>query len=111
MYMVEPFHWDLDISPAPEQAIRRQVRQDANRWPRYSAVMNGLKAVQVVKTDDAAAVMKHLKSTPIIGSVRAQRKSPCRWAHGATCISCRSGARRRQAEVGLLQCEGDYPGG
>jgi branched-chain amino acid transport system substrate-binding protein len=31
----------------------------------YSAVTNYLKAVQAVKTDDAAAVMKYLKSTPI----------------------------------------------
>lgn len=31
----------------------------------YSAVMNYLKAVQAVKTDEAAAVMKQLKSTPI----------------------------------------------
>src|SRR5258708_39458388 len=31
----------------------------------YSAVSNYLKAVQVAKTDDATAVMKQLKSTPI----------------------------------------------
>ena len=31
----------------------------------YSAVMNYLKAVQTVNTDDAGAVMKQLKSAPI----------------------------------------------
>jgi len=31
----------------------------------YSAVTNYLKAVRAVKTDDAAAVMKQLKSVPI----------------------------------------------
>ena len=31
----------------------------------YSAVTNYLKAVQAVKTDDAAVVMKQLKSAPI----------------------------------------------
>lgn len=68
MYMVEPFYWDLDDQ---SRAWSRRFFDKFGKMPNfvqagaYSAVTNYLKAVQAVKTDDAAAVMKHLKSTPI----------------------------------------------
>jgi len=68
MYMVEPFYWDLDdLSRAWSKRFLDKFGKMPNfvQAGAYSAVMNYLKAVQAVKTDDAAAVMKHLKSTPI----------------------------------------------
>ncbi len=68
MYMVEPFYWDLDdLSRAWSKRFFDKFGKMPNfvQAGAYSAVTNYLKAVQAVKTDDAAAVMKHLKSTPI----------------------------------------------
>jgi branched-chain amino acid transport system substrate-binding protein len=68
MYMVEPFYWDLDdLSLAWSKRFFDKFGKMPNfvQAVAYSAVTNYLKAVQAVKTDDAAAVMKHLKSTPI----------------------------------------------
>jgi branched-chain amino acid transport system substrate-binding protein len=68
MYMVEPFYWDLDdLSRVWSKRFLDKFGKMPNfvQAGAYSAVMNYLKAVQAVKTDDAAAVMKHLKSTPI----------------------------------------------
>src|SRR5882757_8813666 len=68
MILVAPFYWDFD--DLSRQWSRRFftkfgkmpnfVQADA-----YSAITNYLKAVQAVKTDDAAVVMQQLKSTPI----------------------------------------------
>src|SRR6267378_1062471 len=68
MILVEPFYWDLD--DLSRQWSRRFFAK-FGKMPNfvqagaYSAVMQYLKAVQTVKTDDAGAVMKQLKSTPI----------------------------------------------
>ena len=68
MILVEPFYWDLD--DLSRQWSRRFFAK-FGKMPNfvqagaYSAVTNYLKAVQAVKTDDAAAVMKQLKSVPI----------------------------------------------
>jgi branched-chain amino acid transport system substrate-binding protein len=68
MILVEPFYWDLD--DLSRQWSRRFFAK-FGKMPNfvqagaYSAVSNYLKAVQAVKTDDAAAVMKQLKSTPL----------------------------------------------
>jgi branched-chain amino acid transport system substrate-binding protein len=68
MFLVEPFYWDLDdLSRAWSKRFFDKFGKMPNfvQAGAYSAVMNYLKAVQAVKTDDAAAVMKQLKSTPI----------------------------------------------
>jgi branched-chain amino acid transport system substrate-binding protein len=68
MLLVEPFYWDLDdLSRAWSKRFFEKFGKMPNfvQAGAYSAVMNYLKAVQTVKTDDAAAVMKQLKSTPI----------------------------------------------
>jgi branched-chain amino acid transport system substrate-binding protein len=68
MILVEPFYWDLD--DLSRQWSRRFFAKHG-KMPNfvqagaYSAVTQYLKAVQTVKTDDAGAVMKQLKSTPI----------------------------------------------
>ncbi len=68
MILVEPFYWDLD--DASRQWSRRFFAK-FGKMPNfvqagaYSAVINYLKAVQTVKTDEAGAVMKQLKSVPI----------------------------------------------
>src|SRR5260370_38864315 len=68
MILVEPFYWDLDdIS----RQWSRRFFDKFGKMPNfvqagaYSAITNYLKAVQAVKTDDAAVVIKQLKSTPI----------------------------------------------
>lgn len=68
MFLVEPFYWDLDdLSRAWSKRFQDKFGKMPNfvQAGAYSAVMNYLKAVQAVKSDDAAAVMRHLKSTPI----------------------------------------------
>ena len=68
MFLVEPFYWDLDeLSRAWSKRFFDKFGKMPNfvQAGAYSAVMNYLKAVQAVKTDDATTVMKHLKSTPI----------------------------------------------
>jgi branched-chain amino acid transport system substrate-binding protein len=68
MFLVEPFCWDLDDQ---SRAWSKRFFDKFGKMPNfvqagaYSAVTNYLKAVQAVKSDDASAVMKHLKSTPI----------------------------------------------
>lgn len=68
MILVEPFYWDLDDL---SRQWSRRFYAKFGKMPNfvqagaYSAVTNYLKAVQAVKTDDAAAVMKQLKSMPI----------------------------------------------
>jgi branched-chain amino acid transport system substrate-binding protein len=68
MILVEPFYWDLD--DLSRQWSRRFFAK-FGKMPNfvqagaYSAVMQYLKAVQTVKTDDAGVVMKQLKSMPI----------------------------------------------
>ena len=114
MILVEPFYWDLD--DLSRQWSRRFFAKHG-KMPNfvqagaYSAVTNYLKAVQIAKTDDAGAVMKQLKSTPINdmfarnGKVRADG----RMVHDMYLVQVQ-GARRRQAEVGLLQRKGDHSG-
>jgi branched-chain amino acid transport system substrate-binding protein len=68
MFLVEPFYWDLDdLSRAWSKRFFDKFGKMPNfvQAGAYSAVTNYLKAVQAVKTDDAAAVMKQLKSVPI----------------------------------------------
>jgi branched-chain amino acid transport system substrate-binding protein len=68
MLLVEPFYWDLDdLSRAWSKRFFEKFGKMPNfvQAGAYSAVTNYLKAVQAVKTDDAAAVMRQLKSTPI----------------------------------------------
>jgi branched-chain amino acid transport system substrate-binding protein len=68
MILVEPFYWDLDDL---SRQWSRRFFDKFGKMPNfvqagaYSAVTNYLNAVQAVKTDDAAAVMKQLKSAPI----------------------------------------------
>ena len=68
MILVAPFYWDFD--DLSRQWSRRFFTK-FGKMPNfvqagaYSAVTNYLKAVQAVKTDDAAVVMKQLKSMPI----------------------------------------------
>ena len=68
MVMVEPFYWDFDdLSRQWSKRFLAKFGKMPNfvQAGAYSAVMNYLKAVQATKTDDAGAVMKHLKSVPI----------------------------------------------
>ncbi|HXI06127.1 MAG: ABC transporter substrate-binding protein [Bradyrhizobium sp.] len=68
MFLVEPFYWDLDdLSRTWSKRFYDKFGKMPNfvQAGAYSAVTNYLQAVQATKTDDAAAVMKHLKSTPI----------------------------------------------
>lgn len=68
MFLVEPFYWDLDdLSRAWSKRFFEKFGKMPNfvQAGAYSAVTNYLKAVQSAKTDDAAAVMKQLKSMPI----------------------------------------------
>jgi branched-chain amino acid transport system substrate-binding protein len=68
MILIEPFYWDLD--DLSRQWSRRFFAK-FGKMPNfvqagaYSAVTNYLKAVRAVGSDDAAAVMKQLKSAPI----------------------------------------------
>jgi branched-chain amino acid transport system substrate-binding protein len=68
MILVEPFYWDLD--DLSRQWSRRFFAR-FGKMPNfvqagaYSAVTNYLKAVKAAGSDDAGAVMKQLKSTPI----------------------------------------------
>ncbi|MBR1126467.1 ABC transporter substrate-binding protein [Bradyrhizobium lablabi] len=68
MFLVEPFYWDLDdLSRAWSKRFFDKYGKMPNfvQAGAYSAITNYLKAVQAVKTDEAATVIKHLKSTPI----------------------------------------------
>ena len=68
MILVEPFYWDLDdLSRQWSKRFQAKFGKMPNfiQAGVYSAVTNYLKAVQTVKTDEAGAVMKQLKSAPI----------------------------------------------
>jgi branched-chain amino acid transport system substrate-binding protein len=68
MFLVEPFYWNLDdLSRQWSKRFFDKFGKMPNfvQAGAYSAVTNYLKAVQAAKTDDAAAVMKQLKSMPI----------------------------------------------
>jgi branched-chain amino acid transport system substrate-binding protein len=92
MILVEPFYWDLD--DLSRQWSRRFIAK-FGKMPNfvqagdYSAVMNYLKAVQAVKTDDAGAVMKQLKSVPINDMFAATARSAPTAAWSTTCTCCR----------------------
>lgn len=64
----ESFYWDLNDQT---RAWSKRFFEQHKRMPSmvhagvYSSVMNYLKAVEATKTDDTAAVMARLKSTPI----------------------------------------------
>ncbi len=68
MYLTEAFYWDLNDKT---RAWSKRFFERHKRMPTmvhagvYSSVLNYLKAVQAVKTDDTAKVMAKLKSTPI----------------------------------------------
>jgi branched-chain amino acid transport system substrate-binding protein len=68
MYLVEDYYWDIDDSTR-EFGRRFFIKQ--KRMPNfvhaalYSSVMTYLKAVQVVKTDNAEDVIKQMKKVPI----------------------------------------------
>ena len=68
MILVEPFYWDLDdVSRQWSKRFFAKFGKMPNfvQAGAYSAVMNYLKAVGTVKTDEAGAVMKQLKTAPI----------------------------------------------
>jgi len=68
MFLVEPFYWNLDdLSRQWSKRFFDKFGKMPNfvQAGAYSEVTNYLKAVQAAKTDDAAAVMKQLKSMPI----------------------------------------------
>jgi branched-chain amino acid transport system substrate-binding protein len=68
MFLVEPFYWNFDdLSRQWSKRFFDKFGKMPNfvQAGAYSAVTNYLKAVQAAKTDDAAAVMKQLKSMPI----------------------------------------------
>ncbi len=66
--VAESFYWDLNDKT---RTWSRRFFERHKRMPSmvhagvYSSVLNYLKAIEATKTDDTAAVMKHLKSTPI----------------------------------------------
>ncbi len=66
--VAESFYWDMNDKT---RAWSRRFFERHKRMPSmvhagvYSSVLNYLKAIEATKTDDTAAVMKHLKSTPI----------------------------------------------
>ena len=68
MLLIEPFYWDLnDTTRKWSQRFFDKFGKMPNfvQAGAYSAVTNYLLAVKAVGSDDPAAVMKHLKSTPI----------------------------------------------
>ena len=68
MYLTEGFYWDLDDK---SRAWSKGFFDKHKKQPTsvqagvYSSIYNYLKAVEATGTDDAAAVMQHLRSTPI----------------------------------------------
>lgn len=80
--LTEAFYWNRDDQT---RSWARRFFEQAKKMPSmahagvYSSVMNYLKAVETTGSDDADAVMKHLKSTPIDdglfkGEIRADGK-------------------------------------
>jgi branched-chain amino acid transport system substrate-binding protein len=68
MILVEPFYWNFDdLSRQWSQRFFAKFGKMPNfvQAGIYSAITNYLKAVQTVKTDEADAVIKQLKSMPI----------------------------------------------
>lgn len=72
MYLTEAFYWDRDEEA---RAWSRRFFAKAKRMPTaaqagvYSAVLNYLKAIQTIGTDEAGAVMKQLRSMTINDAV------------------------------------------
>jgi branched-chain amino acid transport system substrate-binding protein len=68
MYLTEGFYWDLDDKT---RAWSKGFFDKHKKQPTmtqagvYSSIYNYLKAVEATGTDDAAAVMQHLRATPI----------------------------------------------
>jgi branched-chain amino acid transport system substrate-binding protein len=68
MYLTEGFYWDLDDK---SRAWSKSFMDKHKKQPTsvqagvYSSVYNYLKAIEATGTDDATAVMQHLRSTPI----------------------------------------------
>ena len=68
MYLTTGFYWDRNDET---RAWSKRFFEKQQRMPTmvqagdYSAVMHYLKAVQAAGTDDAAAVMKQMKATPV----------------------------------------------
>lgn len=68
MYLTTGFYWDRNDD---SRAWSKRFFEKHNRMPTmvqagdYSAVMHYLKAIQAAGTDDAAAVMKQMKATPV----------------------------------------------
>src|SRR6266700_8035298 len=68
MILVEPFYWDLDdLSRQWSKRFFAKFGKMPNfvQAGAYSAVMNYLKAVQIVNSDDAGVMMTQFKSTTI----------------------------------------------
>ena len=70
--LLEPFYWDRNEAT---RAWAQRFNERFKRMPNmahagvYSGVLNYLKAVEAAKTDDAEAVIKVMKSTPIDDAV------------------------------------------
>lgn len=68
MILVEPFYWDIDDA---SRAWSKRFFDKTGRMPNfvqagaYSAVTNYLRAVKATGSDDAAVVMKQMKSMPL----------------------------------------------
>ena len=68
LYTVEGFYWDAD---AETRKFADRFYKRMNKMPTaiqaaaYSSALTYLKAVKAIGTDDAAAVMKQMKSTPV----------------------------------------------
>lgn len=68
MLFAESYYWDLDES---SRKFARKFFEKSKRMPtalqagQYSATLNYLKAIEKAKSDDAADVMKAIKSMPI----------------------------------------------
>lgn len=68
MYLTEGFYWDLDDKSrawAKGFADKHKKQPTSVQAGVYSSIYNYLKAVEATGTDDPAAVMQHLRSTPI----------------------------------------------
>lgn len=68
MYLTEGFYWDLDDKSRgwSKGFFEKHKKQPTSvQAGVYSSIYNYLKAVEATGTDDPAAVMQHLRSTPI----------------------------------------------
>lgn len=68
LYTIEGFYWDMDEQT---RAFAQRYYKRMNKMPSaiqaatYSATLTYLKAVEATGSDDAEAVMKQMKSTPV----------------------------------------------